>query len=144
MFNLAAARARCEAIVGARRARSQLMTDDPKLTLEYLALTDLPAALEALEEAKQAFRQAKVQWRRDLAKTRRDDLEVMNRYADERDGYKALAKLRGEALNNMWGLHHGFEHKGHLNRETCPATSCREARAAIDALPEEAREKERR
>ncbi len=51
MFNPAAARARCEAIVGARRARSQLMTDNPKLTLEYLALTDLPAALEALEEA---------------------------------------------------------------------------------------------
>ena len=50
-FDLAAARARCEAIVGARRARSQLMTDDPKLTLAYLALTDLPAALKALEEA---------------------------------------------------------------------------------------------
>ncbi len=50
-FNPAAAQARCEAIVGARRARSQLMTDDPKLTLAYLALTDLPAALKALEEA---------------------------------------------------------------------------------------------
>jgi hypothetical protein len=59
---------------------------------------------------------------------------------DERDRYKALAERRGEALNNMWGLHHGFSHKGHLNRDTCPATSCQDARAAIDATPE-AREK---
>lgn len=60
----------------------------------------------------------------------------------ERDEARALAKLRGEALNNMWGLHHGFSHKGHLDRETCPATSCQDARAAIDATP--AREKEAR
>ena len=39
-----------------------------------------------------------------------------------------------EALNNMWGLHHGFSHKGHLNRDSCPATSCHEARSAIDAF----------
>ncbi len=54
-FNPAAARARCEAIVGARRARSQLMTDDPKLTFEYLALTDLPAALEIVEAAQKVW-----------------------------------------------------------------------------------------
>ena len=35
--------------------------------------------------------------RADLTKTRRDDLEVMNRYADERDRYKAQAERRGEA-----------------------------------------------
>jgi len=55
-LDIQAARARYEAIVGARRARSLLMTDDPKLTLEYLALTDLPAALKALEEAQEALR----------------------------------------------------------------------------------------
>jgi hypothetical protein len=48
-----AARERCEAIIGARQAGSLLMTDDPKLTLKYLGLTDLPAALEALEEAEE-------------------------------------------------------------------------------------------
>ncbi len=40
------------------------------------------------------------------------------------------------ALNNMWGLHHGFEHKGHLNRETCPATSCQDARAVLEKARE--------
>ena len=55
-------------------------------------------------------------------------------------GYKAQSERRREALNNMWGLHHGFEHKGHLNRETCPATSCQDARAAIDMKPEQAKE----
>ena len=35
------------------------------------------------------------------------------------------------ALNNVWGLHHGLTHKGHLNRETCPATSCQEATAVL-------------
>ena len=41
-----------------------------------------------------------------------------------------------EALNNRWGLHHGFEHKGHLNRETCPATSCQDARAVLEQAKE--------
>jgi len=62
MFNPAAAQARCEAIVGARRARSQLMTDDPKLTIAYLALTDLPAALEALEEVREAWEFIEMAW----------------------------------------------------------------------------------
>ena len=38
-----------------------------------------------------------------LRKTRKDDLEVMNRYADQRDRYKALAERRGEALEEAQG-----------------------------------------
>ena len=55
----------------------------------------------------------------------------------ERDRYKALAERRGEALSNMWSLHHGFSHKGHVgSRASCPATSCQEASAALATTPE--------
>jgi hypothetical protein len=81
----------------------------------------------------------------------RDGIEqTMQDNADVAAKWEALAeRLRGE-LSNMWGLHHGFTHKGHKEgRESCPSTSCQNARAAIDATPylpagrpEEAREKE--
>ena len=54
----------------------------------------------------------------------------------ERDGYKALAKRFATSL------HYKDIHE--LPFKDCPYRICQEARAAIDALPEEAREKERR
>lgn len=64
-------------------------------------------------------------------------LSGLGAYCGPSIGQRMRAERCREALNNMWGLHHGLEHKGHLNRETCPATSCRDARAAI--APEDER-----
>ena len=75
------------------------------------------------------FHEPHCQQERDSLRVENARLQARVEEAEQHDCGYALQK---EALNNMWGLHHGSAHKGHLNRETCPATSCQEARAAIE------------
>ena len=71
------------------------------------------------------------------------EVERTDRTERERDGYKALAELRGEALME-YGNHHSsciLEHYAPGVRD-CGCGYVAALRAAIAIMPEEAREKE--
>ena len=99
-----------------------------------------------VEEAERALRVAHTETVEAINQTRSHNrrMEVLR---EERDGYKARDKLRGEALKAAISRF-GIASWTVYARDTNPGTNRQEAKvalqmvAAIDALPEQAREKE--
>ena len=125
-----------------------LIPNDADADFIEAARSDLPAALEALEEAQAHLKT--VRWVLEMDDPRLlKALQTIERLLKERDGYAAQSKRRGEALEKVvsrWQSYRSETLPGRTRNQDlgyCAEDMKEIARDAIAISPEQAREKER-